>query len=405
VRQELALLIPLGRVLIYLNGFKGQGVCETYNRAMELCQQTGTTDELLAVLHGLYTCQSSYADCLPIALQRLQLAEAKQNVIYLVSAHHILGNNLMFLGDLVPAQAHFEQCAALYNQRDHHEYVLLFGQDEGVAGLANQALTEWQLGYPDRALALGEATVNLALSLAHPMTTAIALNFLALIHLNRGDFGAAHRPIDRLTEIANEHGFTQIAKMATLYRCQELLHRGEWEPGLAPLLHRIEMGESEESGFIDSYPLLVLARAFLQQGEYARGLAWLDRAQRGIDVHTARLSQAEAYRLKGELLWALAQSSDEQSEDRLVEAEAALLEAVETARRQHAKSYELRGMISLCRLWQRQGRVMEAHAALSGVYSWFTEGFDTADLVEARRLLDELASELSQAGSAWEPAT
>jgi predicted ATPase len=144
---------------------------------------------------------------------------------------------------------------------------------------------------------------------------------------------------------------------------------------------------------------LPLARAYGRIGQIERGLALLGEAQSVIDVTACHLLQAELYRIKGELLLAQPTPTLDSPVDPVTEAEASFLRAIETARQQEAKSLELRATVSLCRLWQAQGKVAEARSLLAEIYNRFTEGFDTADLVEASRLLDALAVGLAEDGT------
>lgn len=379
----------MGRVLIYLEGFHGQGVGKTYSRALELCQQVGDTRQRIAALHGLYSFNYSYADKLPIAIERLRLAETEPDVTYQVSAHHLLGNNRMFMGELVAAQEHFARCAALYDPRDHADYLLLCGQDEGVAALANQALNQWLLGYADTALRLAQETVSQAEFLAHPMSLATAQHFLASIQIHRGELNDAHVSLDRLHGLAVEHELAEITRISTLHRCQALSLGGQAEDAIAPLADTKGDLAAKWAGSLSVHKLLILARAYGQLGDYEHGLTWVMEARRTTEEYAYWIMRAETFRLEGELLWALSRTAD--AANRYAEAaELALRRAVATARHQQALSLELRAAISLSRQWEEQGRIVEAHSLLSTVYGRFSEGFATADLVTARDLLEGL---------------
>jgi adenylate cyclase len=182
-----------------------------------------------------------------------------------------------------------------------------------------------------------------------------------------------------------------LLAIGTLYRGEALLLEGQFEGGIAQIERAREALTAIGHRGMGLLSLLPLADAYGRTGLIERGLALLSEAQSSIDMTAYRLVQAELYRIKGELQLAQATTALNSLAGPIAEAEASFLRAIETARQQQAKSIELRATVSLCWLWQAQGKVTEARSLLAEIYDWFTEGFDTADLVEARRLLDALS--------------
>jgi tetratricopeptide (TPR) repeat protein len=227
--------VILGRVLVALKGIGSSEAGEMYMRAYELCQQVGDSHDLFAVLHGLYSSAQDYERTHTIAEQMLDLAENDANSIYRVSAHHLLGHTLMFMGELGLAQTHFERSLALYEPRHHLDFLLLCGQDEGIACMANQCMALWYLGYPDHALQRGQEAITLAEELAHPMSLSIAMHFVANLRLLRGEVQAAHRQIDAVLEVGSEQDFAFLLAIGTLYRGEALLREGQFGGGIAQI--------------------------------------------------------------------------------------------------------------------------------------------------------------------------
>jgi predicted ATPase len=218
------------------------------------------------------------------------------------------------------------------------------------------------------------------------------MHFVAYLHLLRGEVQAAHRQIDALLQLANEQGFSTLLILGHLYRSEALVRERKAEVAIAQTEKLLEsLGNSGDRAMYP-IPQVVLARAYGQIGQIEHGLANLSEAQRWVEARSQDLWQSELYRIKGTLLLAQADHQSGSSIDLLAAAEASFRQSLEVAHRQQAKLSELRAMISLCRLWQRQGKVEEARSALSELYGWFTEGFETADLVEAKRLLMELTT-------------
>jgi predicted ATPase len=385
-QHELTVLTTLGPVLVATQGYTAPDVEQAYTRAYELCQQMGETPQLFPVLAGLrrfYSLRNEYQKGHELAERLLALAHHVHNPVFLIEAHFALGNNAYWPGEVVDAHAHFEQGIGLYQALPHRPSTSYSAQDPGVACLTYAALTAWLLGYPDQALRRSQEALTLAQELAHPHTLAFALCWAGLVHTHRREVQAAHERAEAVIALADEHGFLTWLSNGIILRGWVLAARGQREEGIA----QIARGEAARQvvGFsLAPHYLTLIAEAYGTGGQKAEGLAVLAEAQAIVDKIGGHYYAAEVSRFKGELL--LAHTVDHQAE-----AITCLQHALTIARRQQAKSLELRAAMSLGRLWQRQGKREEARQLLVPIYGWFTEGFDTADLQEAKALLETLA--------------
>jgi predicted ATPase len=395
----------LGPALIATKGYADPDVGHTYSRARELCQQVGETPHLFPVLVGLWMfhlVRGELQTACDEAEELLRLANRQQVPALFLAAHDALGLTLTYLGELAMARRHLEQGIALYNPTQHRSLAFLYGQDPGVVCLSFAAWVLWLLGYPDQALQRSQEALSLAQELSHPFSLAFALNFAALLRLYRREGQAAQAQAETLIALSVEQGFALYCAHGTILRGGALAVQGQGEAGRAQMLQGLEALQATGAVLRRLYYLAVLAEVYGRQQQAREGLTLLTAALEAVDKSAERIHEAELYRLKGELLLQQCQDSgftvpvaspqpltlNPQVE---VEAEACFLKALELARRQQARSWELRAAISLGRLWQRQARRAEASQLLASVYGWFTEGFDTADLQEAKGLLAELA--------------
>jgi predicted ATPase len=324
-----------------------------------------------------------------LAEQMLRLAQNSHDPSLLLPAHQALGASLFWLGELQQGRKHLEQGIALYDIHKHRSLAFLYGMDPGVYCFCFAAWNLWCLGYPDQALKNAQAALHLAHEVAHPFTLALARNITAYFYQFRHEVTAVREQADALLTLSTEHGFTYRTAIATIMRGWVLAAAGQLEDGVARMQEGLAAQRATGSQAVQSYYLAMLAEAYGKMGRTEEGLAVLAEASALRQKTGEQWYEAEVYRLKGELT--LAQSEVQGPKSKIQEAEECFLKAIEIARQQQAKSLELRAVMSLSRLWQRQGKKTEAHRMLSEIYGWFTEGFDTKDLQEAKVLLDELA--------------
>jgi len=387
IQQALTLHIALGAALQMAKGFGVPEVEQAYSRAYTLCQQVGESPELVPVLFGLwrfYNTGSQYHTARELGETLLRLAQRAHDPVLAVVAHYALGfTSGVAMGMLPAARTHFEEGIAHYTPDQRRAPVFRTGQDPGVACRAYVALTLWLLGYPEQALARVHEALTLAHELAHAFSLAFARCWVATVSQLCRDVPAVHAHAEAAVTLATEQGFPLWIAHGTPVRGWALALQGQREEGMAQVRQGIAAWRATGAVQFVPYFSTLLADVCGHQGHTAAGLQALAEAYTLIEQHEERWWEAEVCRLRGVLLLRQAVPPPE-------EAEACFQRALEVARRQQAKSLELRAAVSLARLWQHQGKRAEAYELLAPIYGWFTEGFDTADLQEAKVLLDAL---------------
>jgi predicted ATPase len=335
-----------------------------------------------------------------LAEQCFTLAQHLRETTVLQEGYQILGSTFFFMGDQVAAHEHLQQGIALYNPQQSGTLAFSRGTDPGVVCLCRAGWVLWWLGYPDKALARSHEAIALAQRLSHPYSLSFALHYNAILHVWRQEIALAKEQLEASIAFMQKHGFVQFLGQALTKLGWVLIEQGAIEEGMAKIrqgleslrIHKIDLGRSTD--------LAMLAQAYGRTGQPKEGLHVLGEALAVAHNNAEGFYEAELYRLKGELLL---QSGTEGLEfdaspthDALCtldveEAEACFRQAISLARRQSAKSLELRAVMSLCRLWQHQGKRAAARQILKEIYSWFTEGFHTPDLQEAQVLLEALS--------------
>ena len=385
-RQELPLQLALGVSLQATKGYGAPEVGRAFARARELCRQVGETPQLFPVLGLLlifYSIQGEHQTGHEIAEQLLNLAERAEDPLLVAIAHWQLGVQLLFLGELTEAQAHLEQMIAFYEPQQHHALAFLYGLDPGVMSLSVMSWTLWALGYPEQALKRSREALALAQELSHPLSLALAQVYVGTLHAFCRDWQTAQELAEACVRLSTEQGFPYWITGGLACGGWALAEQEQTEKGIAQIRQSIAGLQAMGTELLVPFVRAVLAEVYGKAGQAEEGLAALAEALTIVDRTEERWYEAEVHRLQGELL--RMQGADP------AEVEACFRQAIEVARQQQAKSWELRAVMSLCRLWQEQGKREEARQRLAEIYGWFTEGFDTPDLKEARVLLEELS--------------
>lgn len=410
-RQELALHIAVIGPLMATTGESSPELERVYAQIGKLSQQLGETAQPFWVLLGLWLIHLVRGE-LPRAYdlgeQMLAFAQQREDPVFLLWAHFTLGRTLFYRGDLPAALSRLEKALVLYEAQQHPRYMA----DPKVTSLGVLALTLSGLGYLDQALQRSAESLVLAREAVHPYGLAVALMHGAGCYILSRDGVAAQRWAEELIELSREHGLAQYLARGGLFRGGALVEQGQVEEGIAQI--RQGLADSRAAGTELGGPawLVILAKALTRLGRVDEGLCVLQEAEAEMSRHHGRFSEAELYRLKGMLTLQqenqkskacpeLSRRSRSQKSkiktdprpltpDPHAEAEACFLKAIEIARRQNAKLFELRATMSLSRFWQSQGKRTDAQKILAEVYGWFTEGFESVDLKEARELLAEL---------------
>jgi predicted ATPase/class 3 adenylate cyclase len=385
LRQELALQTALGSALGVTQGPTAPEVERAYVRARELCRAAGDTPQLfrvLAGLHVLYNSRGEFQKSRELAEQLLSLAQCVQAPALLLAAHRALGELRFQLGEFTTALAHCEQGITL--SQEHGLRAFGSGAGLGVDCLRFAARLLWQLGYPDQALQRSHEALTLAQTYAHPHVLTAALCQMAHVYHLRREAPQSQEWAEKANALAREQGFWYWSMWGTFTWGWARATRGAPEQGIVQMYQSVAAKKAAGHEEAQPFALAQLAEVYLDMGQAAEGQRLLAEARAVARRTGERWGGPELYRLQGEFLLAQSMGSS-------AEAETCFRHSIEVARRQGAKSLELRAARSLARLWQRQGKQSEARELLAPVYGWFTEGFDTADLQEAKALLEELS--------------
>ena len=404
-RDELTIQLALGVVLIATKGFAASEVESTYARARALCRQIGETEHLFPALWGLwafYLVGGQLRIARETAEQLLDLAQRKEDTSLLLQAHYALGVALFCLGELGSAYLHLEQSSALYDPQQHHSLAFMYGSfDSGVGSLSFNALLLWLLGYPDQALKKSQETLAMARALAHPFSLTQALVWTSWFHQFRRDERRAEEQAEAAIRLSTEHGFSTWLAMAMMFHGWSLVMQGQYTEGMAELQQGLADTRAMGADTQLSHYFGLLAEAHWRAGQREDASNSLAEALAEVSKSEDHVYEAELYRLRGEFTIRTAELGPKSEVNEIPgpisstkaegESEACFHRAIKIARYQGAKSLELRAATSLARLWQQQGKRERAQNMLAEAYGWFTEGFDTADLQEAKALLDELS--------------
>jgi class 3 adenylate cyclase/tetratricopeptide (TPR) repeat protein len=381
-RREIELQLARGLSLLTTEGFAAPKALEIYSRARDLAEQCGDRRQLFMAVFGLWQTangRGGMVECRKFSHRLQQLTADDADDELRLQAHHSAWTTCLFSGEPVVAREHCELGRQLYDPERHRNHRLLYGgHDPGACSRYMGAQAYWLLGHADTALALGREALALAERIAHPFTVGTALAMNAMLHLDRDEPDIALQRIKAAEALASVQrlGF---AIEPEILRGAAMTAQGSYAEAVACLREALTRPRAIR---LQPYGLARLSEALAQQGDYQAALVAVRDGLAEQERTGQRRWEAELHRLEGLALFGF---------NRLDEAETAFEDALRTARRQQAKAYELRAATGLARLWGEQGRRAEARDLLAPVYGWFTEGFDTADLKNAKTLLDQLA--------------
>jgi predicted ATPase len=388
-QMEFGLQAPLAVVLTAARGWGAPEVAPTIERARELCAKVGSVADQFFVLWNLWgfrLLRLELDKCWQLADEAMGLlAGSPEGRELMAEAHWIPGCTAYYAGDFATARGHFETSLGLYDAERAKAHTRRTGQNVSVLCRCHSALSLWEMGFPDQALQRAEAMMQFARELGHHFSLAMALYFRRRLHQYCRLESQVRQSVEEEYTLCHQRGFGFWETHALLARGDLLIRQGKMDAARAQLELGLQMLQASGCKCSLTHPFSFLAESFLHAGRPDEAEEWLDRGFDLADNHGERCLESELLRLKGECL--LARSPADETE-----AEACFEQAAEVARRQQARSRELRAVITLGRLWQKQGRREEARQRLSSVYKWFTEGFGTSDLVEAKALLDEVGA-------------
>jgi len=319
-----------------------------------------------------------------LADQFLAFAEKQKATGPLVHAHRIMGISLLCTGDIAEGRVHLDRAIALHDPGEHRQLATHFGQDARVSTLCYQSHALWLLGYPEAARTNLDEALSDAREIGHFATLWYALALTSLAHILQGNYAAAHAQYDEVVALANEKGAAFAKGSGTAGQGWVMALTGN----AADAVDLISSGRnallSTGATLWTPMALSFLTKAYAQLNQFDDASRCIGEAMTAIDATKERWWEAEVNRVAGEIAL-------ESPRPDTAKAEAYFERALEVARKQQARSWELRAAMSMARLWRDQGKVQQARELLAPVYGWFAEGFDTHDLKEAKALLSELA--------------
>jgi class 3 adenylate cyclase/predicted ATPase len=390
IQRELLLQLALGSSLTPIKGWAAPEVELVFTRARELCGRVGDPAELFPAMFGLFYVyllrgKLHTANAFAEQLQR-RAQTAHDPALLMHHAHQALGQTTWHMGEFVLSRKHLDMAISLYErerQRPLAFRLMGVGFDSEVSCLMYAASNLWTLGYAEQALKRGNEALALAQRLSRPHTLALAEFFIGVLSQFRREASVAQETAECLIALSAEHGLTLMLALGTSLRGWAMAEQGRSEQGIPHIQKGLAATRLAGAELARPYFLTLLAEACGETDRIGDGLNALAEALAAADEHENRIYEAETHRLKGELLL-------RQDDSKLAEAQGCFERAIEIARKQSAKSWELRATMSLTCLLAKQGRRNEARTMLADIYNWFTEGFDTADLIDARALLKEL---------------
>jgi predicted ATPase len=343
---------------------------------------------LFSVLNGFWLANFGAFNgdvCRDLAAQLLVLAEKQGATFPLALGHRLVGTSLLHTGDLTQGRAHLDRAIALYDPAMHRPFATRFGQDNRTASLSRRSMALWPLGYPDAAVTDTEQALREAREIGHAASLFFALFAASWTRIMCGNYAAANRFADELAALADQKGASMWKAAGMNFRGWVFGLTGKASDAVRTIASAVELVRATGTTAHLAVIFAELGKVHAELGQFEDAWRWVGAALAEVETTKEKLWEAEVNRIAGEI--ALKSPGPDATK-----AQAYFECALAVARQQQAKSWELRAAMSMARLWREQGKRDEARDLLAPVYGWFTEGFDTLDLKEAKTLLDELAS-------------
>jgi predicted ATPase len=394
-REQIKLQIGLSNALMHVKGYAApetKGAIEQARLFIEQSEALGEPPEdpllLFSALYGVWVVNYVVFNgdiCRDLAAQFLTLAEKKRATSPLLMAHAIIGHTSLNGGDFNKAREHYDKGIALYDPSEHRPLATRFGQDIRVAILSYRSLALWLLGFPEAALKDAENSVKYGRETGQAASLMFVLYVTDILHILCGNYSVATEQAQELFLVADEKGALLWKASGMMFEGCVLASTGKSSEAIERLTAGSIGYQSTGATTFLTWFLSYLIRAYLELGQFND--AWRRIGEMMTAVQTTKESwwEADLHRIAGEVAL-------KSPEPDAAKAEAYFERALAVARQQQAKSWELRASMSLARLWRDQGKVQQARELLAPVYGWFTEGFDTRDLKEAKGLLEELVA-------------
>jgi predicted ATPase len=394
-REKIKLQVTLITPIMHVKGYAAPETKASAERARLLIEQAEALGEppedpllLFLVLYSFWVANFVAFNgdvARELAAQFMALATKQGAAVPLMLGHRLMGVSLCFTGDMVESRPHFDRANALYDPAEHRRLATRFSHDTRVSIFSFRSLALWILGYPEGALADANYALKDAREIGQAATLMLALNIASFSHFLCGNYAAANAQAYEVVALADEKGTLFWKAFGTMNHGCVLAVTGQASDAIHVTTSGIAAWRSIGGTWLLPFYLSYLARAHAALGQFDDGWRCIGEATMTVETSKETMFEAEVHRISGEI----ALLSPKQGS---VKAEAYFERALAVARQQQAKSWELRAAMSLARLWRDQGKVQQARELLAPVYGWFTEGFDTRDLKEAKALLEEMAS-------------
>ena len=391
-QHELSFQIALAASLQARQGFGAPEVVSTCEQIQKLCEKMAESPQIFYALHFLanfHWLRAEHNAAFELTEKMMHIAQKIDDPLSLALTHTLQGTLSFNTGKLSLAMKHLDYMNSFYNPKEHAHLAFVYGLDPGLISWCSTECVLWCLGYPDQAMEKSRKMLAITRQVDHPFSVTAALALDTLFHLLRRDVRALEERGKEVAELAGEKGFLFFVGVGVFKIGWALAHRGQVEEGIAKLHQALDLYQATGVRFTLTDLLGSLAEAYGMVGQIEKGLEFMSQALAEVERGGERYYEAELYRLKGELLLRKAERKDRTVLEK--EAEACFRKSIDVARMQKAKSLELRTAISLSRLLKKQGKRNEAKKLLEEIYGWFTEGFDTPDLKEAKSLIEELS--------------
>jgi predicted ATPase/class 3 adenylate cyclase len=392
-REQIKLQVALINALHHVKGYAAPASKVAVEQARSLIEEAEALGEapddpvlLFSVLYGVWAASwvAFNGDiCRDLSTQFMALAGKQADIGPRMIAHRLMGLCLAVMGDLVQSKTHFDQAIDTYDFTKHRNFAMRFGTDARVSVLSMRSWTQWMLGYPEKALADAEEAVKNARDLGQAATLMHALAITSWTYLCRGDYETANRQADEVMALAQQKGTAFWKALAMLSQGSTFVSSGKVPQALEILTSGLTALRATGAALFVPCHLSSRARAYIELNRFEDASRCITEAMTAMEQTKDKFFEAEINRIAGEIV--LKSPSPD-----IKKAEAYFHRALAVARKQEARAWELRAAMSIARLWHSQNKRSEAHTLVAEVYEWFSEGFDTLDLKDARVLLESL---------------